>query len=451
MTFPVYPEYKYSGNEWLGKIPSHWHVKPVKYHLREGYAGLKIGPFGSQLTSDMLDDGGEFKVYGQENVISGDFSRGNRYINSQKFHELLVYEICSGDILITMMGTSGRCDVVPECIKTGVMDSHLIRVRTNENLLPEFLQIIIDKAFYVACQVKADGKGSIMHGLNSSIVKNLIITSPDISEQKKILNFLNYETSKIDELIDEQQQLIELLNEKRQSVISNAVCRGLHPDVPMKDSGVKWLGFVPEHWSVKALKHIVSIPITDGPHETPEFIDEGVPFVSAEAVSSGVVDFAKIRGFISRESHEKYSLKYAPKRGDIFLVKSGATTGVCAIVETDDEFNIWSPLAVVRCMDEIEPQFVLNYMRSLNFQEAIALNWNFGTQQNIGMGVIENLMLPVPPHHEQIEILKMLRGFLNESNALISEASKGIALLTERRSALISAAVCGHIDVRAVE
>ena len=130
------------------------------------------------------------------------------------------------------------------------------------------------------------------------------------------------------------------------------------------------------------------------------------------------------------------------------MVKSGATTGVCAIVETDDEFNIWSPLAVVRCMNDIEPNFVLNYMRSLNFQEAIALNWNFGTQQNIGMGVIENLMIPMPPHQEQIEISKRLGEFLKESNDLISEASSGITLLKERRSALISAAVTGQIDVR---
>jgi type I restriction enzyme S subunit len=213
-----------------------------------------------------------------------------------------------------------------------------------------------------------------------------------------------------------------------------------------KDSGVEWLGKVPVHWSIKALKHVVSIPITDGPHETPEFIDEGVPFVSAEAVSSGKIDFSKIRGFISRVSHEKYSQKYVPKRGDIFMVKSGATTGVCAIVETDDEFNIWSPLAVVRCMDDIEPHFVLNYMRSLNFQEAIALNWNFGTQQNIGMGVIESLMVPLASHQEQITIANFLVHETEKINALIAEQEKLIELLNEKRQSIISNAVCRGLD-----
>ena len=116
-----------------------------------------------------------------------------------------------------------------------------------------------------------------------------------------------------------------------------------------RHSGVDWLGELPEHWQVKLLKHIVATPITDGPHETPEILDEGIPFASAESVSSGQLDFTKIRGHISREVHDRYSKKYKPRRDDIFMVKSGATTGVTAIVDTDVEFNIWSPLAAIRC------------------------------------------------------------------------------------------------------
>src|ERR1035441_4694905 len=115
-----------------------------------------------------------------------------------------------------------------------------------------------------------------------------------------------------------------------------------------KDSGVNWLGEVPEHWTMHTLKHVVSTPITDGPHETPEFLGEGVPFASAESVSSGILDFSKIRGFISRSDHQRYAEKYLPRRDDIFMVKSGATTGITAIVDTDAEFNIWSPLAAIR-------------------------------------------------------------------------------------------------------
>ncbi|EMO4459451.1 TPA: restriction endonuclease subunit S [Pseudomonas aeruginosa] len=208
-----------------------------------------------------------------------------------------------------------------------------------------------------------------------------------------------------------------------------------------KDSGVEWLGKVPEHWQVMAIKHIVSTPITDGPHETPEFLDDGVPFVSAEAVSAGKVDFEKIRGFISREDHERYSQKYCPQRGDIFMIKSGATTGVTAIVDTDEEFNIWSPLAVIRCGGRSAPYFVLNFMRSRSFQEAVTLSWSYGTQQNIGMGVIGNLAVTVPPQEEQQVIAAHLDRETTRIDALIEKKTRFIELLREKRQALITHAV----------
>ena len=216
----------------------------------------------------------------------------------------------------------------------------------------------------------------------------------------------------------------------------------------MKPSGIEWLGDVPEHWEVMAIKRIVSEPITDGPHETPEFLDEGVPFVSAEAVSSGHIDFSKIRGHISAQDNERFSQKYAPKLHDIYMVKSGATTGVTAIVEGRTDFNIWSPLAVIRCGEKSAPYFVLNFMRSRNFSEGVTLNWSFGTQQNIGMGVIGNLACTIPPLPEQTAITDFLETELHKFDTLTAEAQRAIDLLQERRTALISAAVTGQIDVR---
>lgn len=215
-----------------------------------------------------------------------------------------------------------------------------------------------------------------------------------------------------------------------------------------KDSGVEWLGKVPTHWEVMSIKHIVAIPITDGPHETPNFVDEGVPFVSAEAVSSGRIDFKKIRGFITADDHAQYSKKYAPKVGDIFMIKSGATTGVTAIVESDDNFNIWSPLAVVRCGEAVFPKFVLNFMRSKNFLDAIALNWNFGTQQNIGMGVLADISITVPPIPEQIVIAAYLESETARIDGLVSRKSSFIELLREKRQAIITHAVTKGLDSR---
>lgn len=208
-----------------------------------------------------------------------------------------------------------------------------------------------------------------------------------------------------------------------------------------KDSGVEWLGQVPEHWKVTSLKHIVAIPITDGPHETPNFIVDGIPFVSAEAVSSGRIDFSKVRACISPEDNARYSQKYFPKRHDIFMVKSGATTGITAIVEDRTDFNIWSPLAVIRCGSSALPHFVLNFMRSGNFQEAVTLYWSFGTQQNIGMGVIENLSVPLPPLPEQTAIASFLDRETAKIDALVAEQQRLIELLKEKRQAVISHAV----------
>jgi len=213
-----------------------------------------------------------------------------------------------------------------------------------------------------------------------------------------------------------------------------------------KDSGVEWLGQVPEHWQVMAIKHVVAIPVTDGPHETPDFLDSGVPFVSAEAVSSGKINFDKIRGFISKADHERYSQKYLPKRGDIFMIKSGATTGVTAIVETDAEFNIWSPLAVIRCNEGSNPYFVLNFMRSRSFQEAVALNWSYGTQQNIGMGVIGSLSVTVPPVEEQQSIAVHLDRETARIDALVEKKTRFVELLREKRQALITHAVTKGLD-----
>jgi len=209
-----------------------------------------------------------------------------------------------------------------------------------------------------------------------------------------------------------------------------------------KSSGMEWLGNVPEHWKVRSLKHVVSTPITDGPHETPVFSDVGIPFVSAEAVAGGKIDFSKIRAHISLEDHHRYSAKYSPKRHDIYMVKSGATTGVTAIVDTDIEFNIWSPLAAIRCDHEIaHPLYILNFLRSRNFQEAVTLNWSFGTQQNIGMGVLGNLSVVLPPLEEQFAIATFLRFETAKIDALISEQEKLITLLAEKRQTTISHAV----------
>ncbi|CCU73150.1 restriction endonuclease subunit S [Thalassolituus oleivorans] len=436
--YKTYPEYKNINLGWLSQIPIHWDVKKLKY-LGESIIGLTYAP------ENVVGEGDGILVLRSSNIQNKKLEfEDNVYVNKKIPGKLITRE---GDILIcarngsrALIGKNAQITKDVAGVSFGAFMS-IFRSPYNNYLSNVFNSPLFEYqsgSFLTAT----------INQLTTGNLNSFEIPLPTELEREKIANFLDHETAKIDTLIDKQQQLIKLLKEKRQAVISHAVTKGLNSNVPMRDSGVEWLGEVPEHWDFVPIKHIVEIPVTDGPHETPNFIDEGVPFISAEAVSAGKIDFKKIRAHISEEDNERYSLKYSPKIHDIYMVKSGATTGVTAIVETHVNFNIWSPLAVIRCKEDSSPYFVLNFMRSINFQEAVELNWSFGTQQNIGMGVIENLIVTKPPLVEAIEIVENLKIKCSLYDSVIGKALNQIDLMKERRTALISAAVTGKIDVR---
>ncbi|MFA7608212.1 MAG: restriction endonuclease subunit S [Rhodocyclaceae bacterium] len=440
MSFPRYPAYKDSGVEWLGEVPDHWEA----WKLAHAFGSIGSGTTPPSNEEQWYDNVGiPWVTTGElrENIIM-ETKKSVTNAALDKFSALRVHP--AGSLVVAMYGaTIGRLgilgiDAVTNQACCVLSTPRHLDIAFTYYWLQGFKQIIID--------LFSTGGGQ--PNINQDVVASLRIPAPGLAEQAAIANFLDHETAKIDALVAEQERLIELLKEKRQAVISHAVTKGLDPSVPMKDSGVEWLGEVPAHWGVTTIKRIVSTPVTDGPHETPVFLDEGIPFVSAEAVSSGRIDFERIRGFISLEDHRRFSQKYIPQRDDIFMIKSGATTGVSAIVETDVEFNIWSPLAVIRCGPDVLPRFALHFIRSRNFLEGVTLGWSFGTQQNIGMGVIENLSIVVPPLATQTEIVELLDKYAAQADELIGEAEKTITILQERRTALISAAVTGQIDVR---
>ena len=214
---------KDSGVEWLGEIPAHWEILSLRRKLQDGQKGIKIGPFGSSLKLDIMQDSG-WKVYGQENIIAGDFSLGDRYVDDDKYKELETCSTGPGDILITMMGTMGCCQVVPSAAEIGLMDSHLLRIRVKQTeLLPKFIVLLIDKAQYIKDQLNQFSKGSIMQGLNSSIIKELLIAVPPRLEQEKILYFLDGEIARIDSLISRINQAIEKLQEYQSALITAVV------------------------------------------------------------------------------------------------------------------------------------------------------------------------------------------------------------------------------------
>lgn len=432
--YQAYPEYKDSGFQWLGEIPTAWQVIYSKAVFSERNEK-------AQLDDEQLTASQKYGILPQKLFME---LEQQKVVQVLKGHEILK-KVEVDDFVISMRSFQGGIEYSPY---SGSISSAYVPLFSKKNVSKLFFKYFLKSAPYIQALQSTTNLVRDGQALRYGNFTQVPLPVFDFDEQENIGKFLDHETAKIDTLIEQQQQLIQLLKEKRQAVISHAVTKGLNPNAPMKDSGVEWLGEVPAHWDVSRIKNIVSIPVTDGPHETPNFIDAGIPFVSAEAVSSGEVDFSKIRGYISEEANKFYSKKYSPKKYDIYMVKSGATTGVTAIVETDEVFNIWSPLAVIRCGVIYEPYFVLNFMRSEPFQEAVKLNWSFGTQQNIGMGVIENLYVTCPPRSEAEEIARYLQSEDRKFKAVVSIAYDAIQLMQERRTALISAAVTGKIDVR---
>ena len=213
----------------------------------------------------------------------------------------------------------------------------------------------------------------------------------------------------------------------------------------MKDSGIEWIGQIPEEWRFTKTLNCLSMPITDGPHTTPELYDEGIAFISAEAVScgNGRIDFAHKRGYVSKEFYEECCKKYIPEIDDIYMIKSGATTGRVSIVDTlEPIFTIWSPLAVFRCNKDIMISKYMFYMiQSEGFQKQVEFGWTYGTQQNIGMRTLEQLKVCIPPLFEQQKIAAFLDEKCASIDAVIEKTKASLEEYKKLKQAVITKAV----------
>jgi type I restriction enzyme S subunit len=437
-----YPTYKDSGVEWLGAIPEHWEM--VKF---SHFIDFQEGP--GIMADDFKDEG--VPLLRITNLKPGYVDiEGCNYLAIDKVEQKWKhFRLLANDLLISCSASTGLVSIVDQKSANSIAYTGIIRLRpARNNIARDFIRVLVGSDFYFT-QINQLKTGTTIQHYGPVHLKQIKIPIPPLPEQQKIAEFLDEETSKIDKLITKKERLIELLKEKRTALISHAVTKGLNPDVPMKDSGVEWLGEIPEHWEVMPIKFALDIPITDGPHETPELYDEGIPFISAESIKNDRIDFDKKRGFISLEEHKRFSRKYKPQYGDVYMVKSGATTGNVARVETEEEFNIWSPLAVLRPNKDVTTTNFLFYaMKSKPFFYSVELSWSFGTQQNIGMGVISNIRIVLPPLPEQQKIAEFLDRETSKIDNLITKTRTSIDHLKEYRTALISAAVTGKIDVR---
>lgn len=456
MKYAAYEDYKSSASDWLGSVPSHWHVDRLKWSTNGCYNGVwgdEPNDLDDLICVRVADfDRDRFVVVNNPPTLRA-IEAGQRRNRLLQKHDLLIEKSGGGEKQLVGCVVQFTRDFPAVC------SNFVARLPVARGCDPGYLTYLHSAIYAARLNYPAIKQTTGIQNLDSGEYLNILATYPPIEEQQTIARFLDAKTAQIDALLAQKRQLIDKLKEKRQALIVRTVTRGLPPEAAkaaglepnpeMKDSGVDWLSDIPSHWCLSPLKRIVCTPITDGPHETPEFPPEGVPFVSAEAVQDGQVRLSSMRGYISQEDHKRYSKKYCPQKNDIFIVKSGSTTGKVAIVDFDDEFNVWSPLAAVRCdLRKALPEFVFFALSSEYFQGLVQVSWSFGTQPNIGMGVIGNLPVALPPVSEQRMIAAFLKIETTRMNDLIEQTQTGIARLSEYRQALITSAVTGKIDVR---
>ena len=430
-----YDSYKDSGIYFLPKLPSNWKIRKGKYLFKEENRPVRSD---DEIVTCFRDG----QVTLRKNRRTEGFTNSLKEIGYQGVRrgDLVIHNMDAFAGAIGISDSDGKATPVYACCTPKSEE-------VSQYYYCYLLRYLARNGFILSL---AKGIRERSTDFRFNDFKELYLPVPTRKEQDAIVAYLDSATSKIDEAIAQQQKMIDLLNERKQIIINNAVTKGLDPNVKMKPSGIDWIGDIPEHWKVMKTLFALSMPITDGPHETPQLYDDGIPFVSAEAVScgNGRIDFDHIRGFISKAYYEECCKKYIPRRNDIYMIKSGATTGKVALVDTEQIFTIWSPLAVFRCNDKVMYfKYMFYLLQSDLYQTQVQLGWSYGTQQNIGMRTLEKLIIPVPSLEEQIQIANYLDSSVGKIENVRSNIERKISFLQERKQIIINDVVTGKVKV----
>ncbi|MGR5116721.1 restriction endonuclease subunit S [Photobacterium damselae] len=438
--YQAYPEYKDSDVEWLGRIPNHWNLKPIKYIFK-----IENGSTPKSGISEYWDGDITWITPSDLSKISTKFiSSSSRCITFAGFNSCGTSLTPTNSLVISSRAPIGSLAITTKESCTNQGCKSLVPKSINNNIIYTYYILIIATE-----QLNLLGRGTTFLELSSDDLGKFSIPYPPLNEQTQIAAFLDHETAKIDTLIEKQQQLIELLKEKRQAVISHAVTKGLNPDAPMKDSGVEWLGEVPEHWNVAPLKYLVKEKAA-GPY--------GASLTKAMYVSNGVKVYGQqqvinddfdIGDYYISENKYKEMIRYTVYPDDVLISVMG-TVGKVAVVPSTAHHGIINPRLVRYKFNtsKIKPIFVQHLIMSIRYQNRLSEASQGSTMDGLNMGILGDLSLVLPPINEQTQIISEVNHQSSVYNKLINKAENIIVLFQERRTALISAAVTGKIDVR---
>ncbi len=427
MSFPRYPEYKDSGVPWLGAVPSHWEFRRTKFL----FDPMKRPP--------RVDD--EIVTAFRDGEVT---LRSNRRVDgfTNALQEVGYQGVRKGDLVIHAMDAFAGAIGVSDSDGKSTPVYSVCQPRSSGISAWYYGRLLRHMALSGFINAVAKGIRERSTEFRWAEAGNVQLPLPPREEQLAIVAFLDRETAKIDTLVAEQEKLIALLKEKRQAVVSHAVTKSLDPDAPMKDSGIEWLGEVPAHWEVAPLKRFADV--IDCKHHTVNFLDEGWPIVSIRELRDDRIDLSNAK-LTSRDEWEYLREGRVPQQGDLIFCRN-ASVGAVAYVDQEAPFCMGQDVCLIRPRGR--GRFMHYQLISPVVRDQIEALLVGATIRRANVEEIRGLMVVWPTEKEQAEVAAFLDRETAKLDDLTAEAEKAIELLKERRSALISAAVTGKIDVR---
>lgn len=430
-------EMKDSGILAIGAIPKEWKQIRIKYLLQNGV--IKSGPYGSAL-KEVTSTDGEYPIYNQANIINDDFSLRRNYISSKDYINMKRYKIQSGDIVFSMMGTVGKCSIVPEWIDEGIIDSHLFEAKLNYLINKDYFKYSYDKDLCVQVieQFVEAMNGSIMSGLNGGLVKNSFICLPSPTEQQQIVHFLDRKCTAIDTAIEKTKKSIEKLEEYKKAVITKAVTKGIDPNAKMKDSGVEWIGEIPEDWEIIPNKHLM------------KKVKNLCPVYNGEDILS-----LSMKGVYVRDPNDEsgkrpttYNGYQHVQEGDLLmcLFDIDVTPRCVGRVYND---GLTSPAYSRFIMNKTRAivDYYYYYYLALDFDKTL-LHLSKNMRSSLTESDFGSINAPVPSPTEQQQIVHFLDRKCTAIDTAIEKKKRAIEKWEEYKKSLIYYAVTGKIDCR---
>ncbi len=428
---------------WMGTIPTGWELRRLKTLISEPITD------GPHETPEFLSEGIPFlSVDGiQEGELVFD---GCRFISQAAHNEY--QKKCLprlDDLLLGKAASTGKIARVKVDFEFSIWSPlALIRPKQSE-IISDFLEYSL-KDFTTQAQIDCLCTANTQKNISMQEIPLLILSVPSKHDQRRISTYLDDQTAKIDRLIEMRRRQMELLKEQRAALILQAVTRGLNSDVPMKDSGISWLGEIPSHWSMTTLGRLATL-LQTGPFgsqlHSHEYIEDGIPIINPSHMGEGLI-LHDPKCTVDEETASRLSRHFL-QLGDIVFARRGEI-GRCAQVHKDEVGWLCGTGSMLMRPDSrvLEPAFLVTLFQLKNLKESLTLQSVGSTMDNLNTGILAGIKLPLPPREEQSDILRFIQSKSSKTDDLISAYSRQQSLLTEYRAALIHECVTGQREVK---